>query len=175
MGLYFVLYFVSMYPQAFRNILKADRGYPLSVSGINILFQLQAMLKPPQQQQQTTASTNAASKSNTYSLLFLFMATCVTQEALASPKTILPPHAHKKQSATSVPGILYRRPHYVFEDVFVLFNLLLDKIWVERNASYMDYSNIIKETRQRFEQALSQRPTCLKMLAMQLQLQDVFK
>ena len=58
----------------------------------------------------------------------------------------------------------------VFEDVFVLFSLLLDKIWVERNASYMDYSNITKETRARFEQALAQRPTNIKMLAQLLQI-----
>lgn len=134
-----------------REILKIDRGYPLSMSGINIGFQMyylltfkknvdnnggnaQAYLAMQQQQVQI----------NQESHLLLFL--CQLPWQYESNNTVLP-------------NGLKIKP---FEDVFCAFCLLIDKVWVEQNASYMQYNQVMAESKKRFEAALQERPSNFK-------------
>jgi len=52
----------------------------------------------------------------------------------------------------------------VFGSMFILLCKVLDKLWADENAGYMDYQNIIDKTRRTIEKALDERPNDLRTL-----------
>lgn len=53
---------------------------------------------------------------------------------------------------------------YPFEELFCLICELLDKIFEDRKAGYMDYPKIYNETREIVQKVLEKRPSSLKIV-----------
>lgn len=51
-----------------------------------------------------------------------------------------------------------------FEEVYCVAYALLDKVWLEQKATYMQFNAVLKEVRSRMEAALQARPQSIQQL-----------
>jgi hypothetical protein len=66
---------------------------------------------------------------------------------------------------------LLREHDDAFEEVYCSTFALLDRVWLQRNATYMEFNTVMKEVKAQLDKALRRRPKNLAELQQHLQLQ----
>lgn len=133
LGLQMLLYMAQNYTHLVQNIIRADRGYPFCVSGIQVLSMLFGMLHLDRGR----AQDDVESVHTSATLAFL-----TRMQHIPSPVADIEDDHWTGQ-----------REH-PFEELFCLACLLLDKVWQEMNGSYMMYPEVIAETKKRLSDAI---------------------
>eukprot|EP00878_Enallax_costatus_P022372 GHUV01023730.1.p1 GENE.GHUV01023730.1~~GHUV01023730.1.p1 ORF type:complete len:100 (+),score=33.33 GHUV01023730.1:332-631(+) len=58
-----------------------------------------------------------------------------------------------------------------FEEVYCVMFALLDHVWVQRKASYMEFGAVLKQVRDKLDAALQSKPQSIRQLKQHLGLQ----
>lgn len=66
---------------------------------------------------------------------------------------------------------LLRESDAAFEEVYCVMFAVLDEVWLEQKASYMQFNAVLKEVRGRLDAALQTKPQSIQQLKQRVGLQ----
>jgi hypothetical protein len=122
LGLQLLIYLFTNYNSRCKHILSQNRDYPFCVAGINVANALLDMLNLKVMDHRDKSSITLLSKYGAWdNIVFNFMCR----------------------------QWIHARNHS-FEETFCLLVELLDHVWVDMNATYMRFNEVLNETKRRF-------------------------
>eukprot|EP00798_Chlamydomonas_sp_ICE-L_P013471 gene13471-19330_t len=172
-GLRNLLFFAEHEEATFRRLMKKTDGqrsdweYPFAAASLNITFTLLQVLDLSKGGAPGTTLVTT-SRSADPAVLDLSKgvapgATLVTTSGSADP-AVYGPRTLPGQSFLQ----LLETEHDAFERLHIMTFELLDRVWLERKASYMQFNEVLKAVRARVEAALVSRPGTIPELRRRL-------
>ncbi|WRX14797.1 ELMO domain - like 2 [Theobroma cacao] len=151
-----LLFFAKTFSTSFQRLLKKQGGkraaweYPFAVAGVNITFMIMQMLD--------LDASYSFLQQNLGHLSDQFSYRCYQVRAATNPS---------KQSMRVVSGLVlpylpmvkwlrYKRSknEWAFDLLYCVAFMVMDKQWLERNATYMEFNDVLKSTRAQLEREL---------------------
>jgi hypothetical protein len=169
LGLKNLLYFSAVHRDRWRRLIRdsiarGNRDYPVAVAGISISQLVYELLRIQE------IEAGASSPSNTASMPVPLPA--VTSSSSSAAATAAAGSGSSASGAAGSSGsvvpvsmqMLLLDHVHAFEEVYCMVFDLLDRLWDEMNATYMEYPKVFGQLRRICTDALANQPTSLTAL-----------
>lgn len=147
LGLTNLVDFATHHPEAFHNVMEKKSGvrveleYPFAAAGINLTVMLLDLIGLLRRGQAQRPSTPVATRS---SAIAPEEAICIQPSAAA--------RGYLQLVTDAASG------HMAFLELYCTAFVLLDSVWLDMKASYMQFPQVLKVVRDSMERALAAQP-----------------
>ncbi len=161
-----LIYFAEKKPLAFQRLcfkmqgVRSDWEYPFAAAGVNITFLLTKVfdLKPSQAADHSSSAfdevTPPASAAGRAFVAMLASGDVAESSRSAGALAASPSPSPSPSSAGAAAG----EHAHVFEEIFCHTFELLDKVWLDQRADYMQFPNVLKKVEEVLTKAMLRAP-----------------
>ncbi|PIN09346.1 hypothetical protein CDL12_18075 [Handroanthus impetiginosus] len=143
-----LLFFAKTFSTSFQSLLRKQAGkraaweYPFAVAGVNITFMIMQMLDLDAMhlisKLQSNVMKNCAAKPKTFNGAVFYK--CCQRVVV---------YAFTTESLDA-----FAENEWAFDILYCVAFMIMDKLWLEKNATYMEFNDILKCTRSQLEKEL---------------------